>query len=259
MKFNFNQMWTIAIKELISYFSSPIAYIIIAGFLFITSWIFFFNLDHVNTVTLQYHAMGGIVASITDGIVRPLYSSMNVILLFISPFITMRLFAEEKKMQTIQLLLSSPIRTSEILLGKYVSAVLLISVLLILTLVYPLILFKFSNPDFGPIFTNYIGVFLMACSYLSLGIFFSAISENQIAAGAMTFASSFFFWLINLASQAAGPILQVLLEYLSLIKHFNKFNLGIVNSSDVIFYISFITLSLFFTHQVLDSDRIRRS
>ena len=90
-----------------------------------------------------------------------------------------------------------------------------------------------------------------------MGIFFSSTSENQIAAGAMTFAAGFFFWLISMAAQAAGPFLQVILEYLSLSQHFNKFNLGIVNSSDVIFYLSFIGLGLFFTHRVLDSYRWR--
>ena len=140
---------------------------------------------------------------------------------------------------------------------KILAAFLLIFTMLLITLVYPVVLLMFSNPDLGPIFTHYLGILLMVCCYLSIGVFFSAISENQIAAGGMTFAAGFFFWLIDLASQSAGPILQVILEYLSLNRHFNKFSLGIVNTSDVVFYLSFITLGLFFTHRVLDSYRWR--
>jgi len=250
-------MWTIASKEYKTYFTSPIAYVVITGFLLITGWMFFFELNHVAEITVQYKELGARVASITEGIVRPLYSSMNVIFLFITPFITMRLFAEERKMQTIQLLMTSPVRVGEMLFGKFLSAVMLVATMLLITLAYPIILMKYSNADLGPILTNYIGIFLMACCYLSTGIFFSATSENQIAAGAMTFAAGFFFWLISMASQAASPFLQVILEYLSLTQHFNKFNLGIINSSDVIFYLSFIGLGLFFTHRVLDSYRWR--
>lgn len=257
MKISFRQIWTITAKEYKAYFNSPIAYIVIAGFLLIMGWVFFFNLDHVNTITLQYQAMGIKVASITDGIVRPVYSLMNVLLLLITPFITMRLFAEERKMQTIQLLLASPLRPTELLLGKFLSSVFFISTLLLLTTVYPILLMIYSNVDIGPILTTYLGILLMTCCYLSTGIFFSAISENQIAAGAMTFAAGLFFWLINLASQASGPILQVLLEYLSLTKHFNKLSMGIIDSSDVVFYLSYIGLGLFFTNRVLDSYRWR--
>ena len=257
MKFSFRQMWTITSKEYKTYFTSPIAYIMIAGFLLIMDWMFFFNLDHVNEITMQYKASGTKVLSLTEGIVRPLYGSMNVIFLFITPFITMRLFAEERKMQTIQLLMTSPVSVGEMVFGKFLSSVMLITTMLLLTLIYPVILVMYGNPDLGPIFTNYLGIFLMACCYLSTGIFFSATSENQIAAGAMTFAAGFFFWLVHMASQSAGPFLQVILEYLSLTQHFNKFNMGIVNSSDVIFYLSYIGLGLFFTHRVMDSYRWR--
>jgi len=257
MSFSFRQMWTIASKEYKTYFTSPIAYIVIAGFLLIMNWLFFFYLDHVSAITLQYKMSGSKVLSLTEGIIKPVYSSMNVIFLFITPFITMRLFAEERKMQTLQLLMTAPVSVWEMVLGKFLSAVMLVSTMLLLTLVFPIILAKYGNPDLGPVFTNYLGIFLMACCYLSTGIFFSATSENQIAAGAMTFAAGFFFWLIHMASQSSGPILQVILEYLSLTQHFNKFNMGIVNTSDLIFYLSFIGLGLFFTHRVLDSYRWR--
>jgi len=217
-------------------------------------WIFFAYFSHVNGITQQF---GSRAASLTDSVTRPLYSTMNVIFLFITPFITMRLFAEERKMQTLQLLMTSPLTLGELVIGKFISSVFLVGVMLLLTLIYPIILLKYGNPDLGPIFTNYLGVFLMACCYLSTGVFFSAVSENQIVAGALTLAAGFFFWLLNLASQSVGPFLQVMLEYLSLIQHYNKFTLGIINTSDLVFFFSFIGLGLFFTYCVLDSYRWR--
>ena len=257
MKFSFKKMWTIAFKDYRTYFTSPIAYIVIAGFLLIMGWMFFFNLSHFNLQALQYKQFGGKSGSITDGIVRPLYGNMNVIFLFLVPFITMRLFAEEKKMQTIQLLMTSPTRLGEMIVGKFLSAVMLVVTMLSLTVVYPLILFIYGNPDLGPILTSYLGTFLLTSCYVSTGVLFSSMTENQIVAGALTFAAGLFFWLINWAAQSAGPVFSDFLDYLSLIQHYNNFSQGICDTSDVVFYLSFIGIGLFVTHRVLDSYRWR--
>ncbi len=251
-------IWIIARRDFRSYFTSPIAYIVIAGFMVIMGWMFFFNLSHFIMQNMQYQQFNmGKPPSITDGIIRPLYGNMNVILLFLVPFITMRLFAEERKLHTIELLMTSPVTLTQIILGKYLSSYLLVIVMLLLTSVYPITLLLTGNPDPGPILTSYIGVLLLAGCYLSLGTLFSAVTENQIVAGALTFAAGLFFWLISWATQAAGPPLSDILQYLSLISHFNNFSQGLLNSSDVIFYASFIGIGLFLTHRVLDSFRWR--
>src|ERR1041385_1588798 len=135
-------IWTVARRDFRAYFTSPIAYIVIAGFLVIMGWMFFFNLSHFNLQNLQYQQFNmGKGVSITDGIIRPLYGNMNVIFLFLVPFITMRLFAEERKVHTIELLMTSPVTLTEIILGKFVSSFLLVCVMLAMTLVYPVILF----------------------------------------------------------------------------------------------------------------------
>ena len=253
-----SNIWTIARKDFRAYFTSPIAYIVIAGFMGIMGWMFFFNLSHFNMQAMQYQQFGGGKgASITDGIIRPLYGNMNVIFLFMVPFITMRLFAEEKKLQTISLLLTSPVTLTEIILGKFLSSFLLVSVMLGLTIVYPIVLFATGNPDGGPIITSYVGTLLLASCYLALGILFSAMTENQIVAGALTFAAGLFFWLVSWATQSAGPVWSELLTYLSLISHYNNFAQGLLNSADVVFYLSFIGIGLFLTHRVLDSYRWR--
>lgn len=252
-------VWTIALRDFRSYFTSPIAYIVIAIFLFIMGWMFFFNLTHFNIQYMQfqqYHMGKG--PSITEGIVRPVYGNMNVIFLFMVPFITMRLFAEERKLHTIELLLTSPVRLGEIVLGKFLSAFLLVSVMLGLTIVYPVILLIAGNPDLGPIVTSYIGTLLMMSCYLSMGIFFSAMTENQIVAGALTWGAGLFFWLISWATQVAGPVWNDVLQYLSLTGHYmSTFAVGTVSSTDVMFYLSFIGIGLFLTHRVLDSYRWR--
>jgi ABC-2 type transport system permease protein len=253
-----SQIWTIARRDFRAYFTSPIAYIVIAGFLGIMGWMFFFNLQHYSMQNLQYQQFNmGKGISITDGIVRPVFANMNVIFLFLVPFITMRLFAEERKVHTIELLLTSPVTLTEIILGKFLSSFLLVAIMLALTVVYPATLFATGDPDLGPILASYLGTALLASCYLSLGILFSSLTENQIVAGALTFAGGLFFWLVSWASQAAGPVLGDVLNHLSLISHYSGFSQGIIQLSDAFYYLSFIFVGLFLTHRVLDSFRWR--
>lgn len=251
-------IWTIAHRDFKSYFTSPIAYIVIAGFLVIMGWMFFFNLSHFNLQNLQYQQYNmGKGVSITDGIVRPLYGNMNVIFLFLVPFITMRLLAEERKNNTIQLLMTGPVSLTQIILGKFFSSFLLVCVMLGMTAVYPIVLYATGNPDLGPILTSYLGTLLLASCYLSLGVLFSSMTENQIVAGALTFAAGLFFWLVSWASQSVTGGLGEVVTYLSLISHYNNFSQGILSTSDTFYYLSFIGLGLFLTHRVLDSYRWR--
>jgi ABC-2 type transport system permease protein len=251
-------VWTIARRDLRAYFTSPLAAIIIAGFLAIMGWMFFFNLSHFQLQNMQSQQFNmGRSVNITDGIIRPLYGNMNVIFLMIMPFITMRLLAEERKNHTIELLITSPTTLTQIILGKFLSALLLVAVMLAFTLVYPAVLFYTGNPDWGPIFTSYLGTLLLAGCYIAIGLFFSSMTENQIVAGSLTFAAGLFFWLISWASQNAGPVWSDVLTYLSLISHYNNFGQGMLNTPDVFYYLSFIATGLFLTHRVLDSYRWR--
>ncbi|MBU6374896.1 MAG: ABC transporter permease subunit [Bdellovibrionales bacterium] len=251
-------IWTIASRDFKSYFFSPIAYIVTAGFLTIMGFMFVNILSYFINQNMRSMEMNiGKGASITEGVVSQLYGNMNVILLFLVPFITMRLFAEEKKNNTIQLLLTAPVTTTEIILGKFLSSMLLVLVMLGFTLIYPIILFLTGNPDLGPIFTSYLGTILLVGCYLAFGLLFSAMTENQIVAGALTFAFSLFLWVINWASQLVGSTWGEILNYLSIIRHYENFSRGVINSADIIFYFSIIGLGVFLTHRVLDSLRWR--
>lgn len=258
MSTSLKNIWTVASRDLRSYFTSPIAYIVIAGFMVIMGWMFFFNLSHFNLQNMQYQQFNmGKGVSITEGIIRPLYGNMNVIFLFLVPFITMRLLAEERKLHTIELLFTSPITLTQIIFGKFLSSFLLVLIMLSLTVVYPIVLFATGNPELGPIVSSYVGTLLLSGCYLSIGLLFSSVTENQIVAGALTFAAGLFFWLVSWATQTAGPVLGEVLTYLSLISHYNSFGQGLLNTSDIFYYLSFIGLGLFLTHRVLDSFRWR--
>jgi ABC-2 type transport system permease protein len=251
--------WIIARRDFRSYFASPIAYLIIAFFLAVVGWMFFNGLAYYIRENAMYNAnqVGARGATITDGIVRPLYGNMNVIFLLLLPLLTMRVFSEEKKQHTIELLLTSPVKLSHLVIGKFLSSALFVGVMLACTLVYPIILAIAGNPDYGPIFTSMLGTFLLACWYLSLGGMFSAMTENQIVAAALTFLTGLFFWLIPWASQAAGPIWGEVLNYLSPINHFNNFTRGLLDTADVAYYLSATGVNLFITHRILDSYRWR--
>ncbi len=253
------RVWNIAWRDFRAYFMSPIAYVIIALFLFIMGWFFFnnFNFFIQSASRMNPYGGGGTTPSVTEGIIRPLYGNMNLTLLFIVPFISMRLIAEEKKMHTMELLLTAPLKQWQIVVGKYFSGLLLLSTLLVPTLAYPLILGVASNPDWGPIFSAYLGTYLMAGCYLSIGLFFSSVTENQIVSGILTIVTSLFFWLISWAAYSAGGAWSDFLNYASLITHLNNFLRGVFDTSDFVFYLSFIFIGLFLTHRSLDSYRWR--
>lgn len=246
-------------RDFKSYFTAPMGYVFITAYLAIMGWMFHGLLAEFNSRNMQYQQFNmGQAISITQGILQPLFGNTNVVALLMIPFITMRLFAEERKNNTLELLMTSPVTLTQIILGKFFSSVLFIIVLLTLTLVYPAILFATGNPEWGPIFTNYLGTFLMFCCLISVGIFCSATTENQIIAAAMTFAITFFFWLIRWGAASAGPEWGEVLRYLSMIDHYvQDMSKGVISSVDLVYYVSFIGIFLFLTHRVLDSYRWR--
>lgn len=252
-------IWTIAWRDFRSYFTSPIAYIIIALFLFILGWMFFNMLDIFLMSQMQQNpmGMGRPQMNLNDGVIRPLFGNMNVVFLFMVPFITMRLFAEERKNHTIELMMTAPITLTQIILGKFLSALLLVLTMLLCTSVYPIVLVIWGNPDGGIILSSYVGTILISFCNLAIGLLFSAVTDNQIVAAVCTFCSLLFFWLVNWAAQSAGAVWGDFLNYLSLIGHFNNFSLGVINSTDVVYYLSVSGLCLFICHQILDSYRWR--
>ncbi|MBN23172.1 MAG: hypothetical protein CL678_17940 [Bdellovibrionaceae bacterium] len=252
-------IWTIATRDFKAYFVSPIAYIVTGIYMALMGIFFHSGLEYFHRQAMQYNQFGGRgeAANFVDHIIRPTYGNMNVLFLFIVPFITMRLFSEEKKLHTLEMLMTAPVKTHQMVLGKFLSSMMLVGLMLLLTSIFPIILFATGNPHWGAIFTNYLGTLLMASCCVSLGMLFSSMTENQIIAGALGFGAGLFFWIINMVAYSLSSTGKIIVEYFSLIGHFDNFSKGVINSSDLIYFLSFIFVTLFMTHRVIDSYRWR--
>lgn len=258
---------TIAImrRELHSMFVSPIAYIVIMLFLIITG---LFNFSHISRFTeiyAQYQAYAQAMRNpqilqqlnINQWIFQPLLSTMSVVLIFMIPLITMRTFSEEKRSGVDELLLTSPLTTLQIVLGKFFASFLFYLVLIGCTLIYPGILIKFGNPDVWSMLAGYIGLLFLGTSYLVFGLFASSLTKNQVVAAAISFVVLLMFWLIGYLGEKAPDTLKNVLTYLTLIEHFSEFTKGVINTKDITFFASFIFVFLFLTKMSLDSLRWR--
>jgi ABC-2 type transport system permease protein len=252
------KVFSIANKDLKTYFMSPIGYMVISSFLFLIGFMFYQRLLFFVRQSFQSFNMGqDLLLSLNDAVIKPLYGTINILFLFIVPLITMRLISEEKKQKTIELLLTSPLRTADIVLGKFLSAMYLLLIVLLATLVYPLFLYINGNPDPGQIVSMYIGLVFLSGAYISIGLFWSSLTENQIIAASLTFFSLLFLWIIDWGVQNAGETFSFVLSYLSVIRHFENFGEGVLSLIDITYYVSFIFVFLYFTHISLDS-RARR-
>ncbi len=251
--------WIIAKRDLGSFFNSPIFYIVTTVFLIIYSFIFFNILNFFSFQSFQagqFQAMG-MNLNLNEMVVEPSLQNMSVILLMIIPIITMRSFADEKKMKTFRLLLSSPVHLREIILGKFLACMIVVAVMISISSYSVGFLFLLGEPEPGPIVTGYLGVLLMAGCFVSVGIFASSLTDNQIVAAVLTFGFSLFMWIIGWSAQAAGSTTGQVLQYLSIVDHLERFLKGLVNTSDLVYYLSFILFNLFLCHRVLDSNRWR--
>ena len=246
----------IADKELRSYFASPIAYVIIGLFALLFGWFFFVYLS-VFVQRSSQAMMGGGAPNINQDMIRGVFLNSAVIILFVMPMITMRTYSEEKRSGTIELLLTSPVTDFQIIMGKFLGALGLYASMLLVTMLYIAMLFVYGNPEWRPIATGYLGLLLMGGCFLSVGLFISSVTKNQIVAGFLTFAVFLMLWVINWMAEQSGPIMGAVLKYLSITDHFDDFARGIVDTKHVIYYVTFITFGLFLTAKSVDSERWR--
>jgi len=252
---------TIAGRDLKGFFLSPMAYIIFAVFIFINSLMFVNIISYFLGQSMMSQMRHGMAPGFTEMVVRPLWGNMNIILLFLGPAITMKLLSEEQKQQTIQLHYTSPVRIGELTIGKFLSAISFVGIMLAVTFIYPIFMMMMtaegSSIPFGSIIGSYMGLFLAVGCYISIGLFFSSLTENQIIALIVGFLVSLGFWLIYWGSQTTSGVLAEFFAYVSIIDHFNNFSKGLIESSDVIYFFSFIGFWLFCTYLVLESKRWR--
>jgi ABC-2 type transport system permease protein len=179
----------------------------------------------------------------------------SLLLLLLTAVLTMRLLAEERKLGTIELLLTAPVRESEIILGKFLGSLGIIAVMLVLTFYYPILLKVFGDPDIGPIATGYLGLFLLSCASLAIGIFASSLTSNQIVAAVVTGGILFGLWFLGSAADYLPRALGDVIGYFSLSNYFPDFITGIIDTRGIIYYLSVTALFLFLAIRSLENSR----
>jgi ABC-2 type transport system permease protein len=245
-------------KELKSYFASPIAYAVLALFGLIFGFGFYTATRDFVRFSFQSQMMGGgQTMNVNEQIIRPLLGFASTVALFLIPMITMRLFAEEKKSGTIELLLTSPITDTEIILGKWLGALLLYLCVLAMSMINIALLFAWGKPDLKPVLVAYLGLLLQGGCLLAIGTFISTTTRNQIVAGGVTFFVCLLLWLLSWFTAFDSTVPAQVVNYLSIVTHFENFGKGVLDSKDVVFYISFIFFALFATSRSMESLRWR--
>jgi ABC-2 type transport system permease protein len=245
-------------KELRSYFVSPVAYILLAMFAIIFGFFFWNSLGYFVYMGMESQMRGQpMPMNLNEELIRPLLSNISVVGLFLIPMITMRLFAEEKRTGTIELLVTSPISDLEVILGKWLAAVALYGCMLLLTAINFAFLFKYGHPDWKPLAVGYLGLLLQAGALLAIGTFISTLTKNQIVAGAATFGVCLLLWVLEWVSGYETATWARVLSYMSVITHFESFAKGVLATKDAVYYVTVIFLSLFLTARSMESLRWR--
>ena len=254
--------FAIAKKELNIYFATPIAYVMFTLFVVVGSYYF------VNLVS-QYEAISKQLMmqqnqemlsrlNFQDIIFRNLFGFLGIILVFIVPFLTMRLIAEERRAKTLELLYTTPVTPIEIVLGKYFASLTVLVCALGLTLLYPVLVEKFAGQtgvEWRSVLLGYLGLFLLGSAFLSIGLFISALTESQVVAALLTFVSLLMLWIIGWAAQSADGIAKELLQYSAAVGHLDSFSKGTIDLKDIVYFLSVIVLGLFATHRAIEAHR----
>ena len=232
-------------KELYTYFVSPIAYFVCFVFAAISGFLF--------SITLIYVSSNNGYGS---GVMQASFGNLATILLFFTPVLTMKLFAEERKSGTIELLLTSPITDGQVVLGKFLASWTLLIIMLVLTLLFPFLTNRFGPLDIGIILSGYLGLILISSCFLAFGLLMSSMSKNQIVAALTSFGFFLALWVIGSLTTRSGSIGKFL-SYLSFLDHYNDFARGVIQLKDVVYYISFTCICLFATFKSIESSKWR--
>ena len=259
-------LYAIYRKELGHYFVSPVAYIIVGVFLLLSAYFF-------NTVLVQLYqrAIEMEMRAQQFGPAPPIDVPMNVtrqffdicstLLLFLSPMLTMGVYSEERKRGTMELLMTSPVTDTQIVLGKFFASMTLLAIMLLPTVFAFIFMYTHSDPaaPWRVLLVAYLGIMLFGGMVLSLGSFFSALTESQLIAAILSFGAVLVLWVVDFSAPGQSGALAAVVQYLSFYHHFDLFTRGVIDTSGVIFYLSFIVLGVFLTVRAVDSMRWRRA
>jgi ABC-2 type transport system permease protein len=249
-------------RELRAYFSSPIAYVVLTIFVFLSGLFFRLYLAAVMQMAfmaqMQAQQLGPRPIDMPGEISRAFLQTMSVILLFMMPMLTMGLFSEEKKRGTLELLLTAPLTDLQVVLGKFFAGMTFFLILLVSTWIPMGALYLYGSPASGPLLTAYLGLLLYGLAIVAIGLFISTLTENQIVAAVISFGTVMVLWLVEAgANYAESPTSKSLLTYLDIRNHLDDFIKGVLSTSHVIFYLSLMLVALFLTYRSIDSLRWR--
>lgn len=229
-------------KELVSYLTSPVAYVVTAVFLALSGT--FFSTYLAGT-------------SFEDTSIRGFLDAAQILILLFAAILTMRLVAEEKKMGTWELLLTAPVRDAEIVIGKFLGSLAVLTGMLVLTLYFPALLVVFGDPDLGSIGASYLGLFLLGSACLSIGIFASTLASNQIVAAVVGGAILFGLWFLGSVGSFTTGALKETIPFFSLSQHFADFTRGVVDTRGIVYYLSVTGLFLYLAMGSIQTARWR--
>ena len=253
-------------KEMGHYFVSPVAYVVVGVFLILCG--FFFNsiltffMDQSLSMEMQSMRFGGpLELDVPSQVLRSFFGLLSSLVLFLIPVLTMGVYAEERKRGTMELLMTSPVTETQIVLGKFLASLTLFAIMLLPTASYVTFMYLRSDPrpPWGLMLAGYAGVLLLGAGLLALGAFISSLTENQIIAAVLTFGAFLMLWVLDLGARGGSSLAGEVLQYLSVIRHYDDFTRGIIDTSGVTYYLSLIVLFLFLTVRSVDSMRWRRA
>lgn len=254
-----SSVWTIAKKELKIFLYSPIAYILTAFFLLVGGFFFYNILAWVNEQTMRLLQSGYPIdrLNVNQMLFAPFFNNLTIILMFLLPLLTMRLFADEKRMRTEELLLTAPVPLWAIIIGKYLAALAVYAAILLLTATMAVFPFVYGNPELAPLLTAYLGLFLLGAVFIAIGLFASALTENQVIAAAISFSSILLIWVLSWIGESGPGAWRSVLTYLSFFSHFRNMIGGVIDTQDIVYFLSFILLALYLTRAAFEFRKWR--
>ncbi|NOX43536.1 MAG: ABC transporter permease subunit [Gammaproteobacteria bacterium] len=248
-------IFTIAARELRSLFLSPLAWVILAIVQFILTYFFLIYVEQFITLQPSF-AQYTNAPGVTEIIVAPLFDTAGIILLLITPILTMRLVSEERRNRTLALLFSAPVSMTEIILGKYLGILVFNFIIILLLTMMPLSLLSGTNLDMGLLMSSFLGLVLLASSFAAIGLYMSALSSQPTIAAISTFGVLLLLWILDAASTTGGESERVI-SYISILRHFQPMLKGVFSSSDIIYYLLFVSTFLILSIRRLDADRLQ--
>ena len=254
-------VFTIAGREVRSYFSSPVAYVLLAAFLALAGYFFFALLSAFNQSLAIYSMMRNPEMlsrfNLNEMVIRPLLHNMSVLLIFVIPAITMRMFPEEKTSGTYELLLTSPVRVSEIVLGKFLGGLALVMLMILLSGFFGVLLLAYGNPELPMMLTGYLGLALMAISFLAIGTLISSFTDNVVVAYTGALFALLVLYTIGWLGDTVQGTLGSIVKYVSITDHFQELLKGLIDTKDLVYFATVLVVSLFLTLRSVESVRWR--